>query len=212
LVETHVNSNIPGNYWILDTMVEITETFFAEDRVHWREWLDKYHSKKSEVWLIIYKKHVKEDCVSYDEAVEEALCFGWIDGTLKRIDDREHAIRFTPRRKNSIWSESNLERINRMINEKKVTPPGLEIFNARDPEKTAPSVKYRGKEVPVPEYIEEIFKEDEEIWEKFSSMPPSHKNQYIGWIDTAKKEETRIRRAKKAVDMIRKEEVRGRGK
>lgn len=193
-------------------MVEIKETFFAKDRNKWRKWLEEHHSEKIEIWLVVLKKHVKEDCVSYEEAVEEALCFGWIDGTLKRIDDREHAIRFTPRRKNSIWSESNLERMNRMIKEGKVAGPGLEIFNARNPEKVAPSVKYRGKEVPVPEYIERVFKEDAEIWKAFSSMAPSHKNQYIGWIDTAKKEETRLRRARKAVEMIRKEQKGGKEK
>jgi uncharacterized protein YdeI (YjbR/CyaY-like superfamily) len=191
-------------------MVDITETFFAEDRGKWRDWLKANHSRKKEIWLVILKKHVKENCVSYEEAVEEALCFGWIDGTLKRIDDREHAIRFTPRRRRSVWSESNLERMERLIKEGKVEDPGLEIYKARDPEKVAPSVKFRGKEVPVPKYIEAIFKEEMEIWEKFSSMAPSHRNQYIGWIDTAKKEETRLRRARKAVEMIRKEKVRGR--
>jgi uncharacterized protein YdeI (YjbR/CyaY-like superfamily) len=191
--------------WRPDIMVEITETYFAEDRGHWRKWLEDNHFEKKEIWLIILKKHMKEDCVSYGEAVEEALCFGWIDGTLKRIDDRKHAIRFTPRRKNSIWSESNLKRMNRMIKEGRAVDAGLEIFNARDPEKVAPSVKYRGRGVPVPKYIERIFKEDIKIWEKFLSMTPSHKNQYIGWIHTAKKEETRIRRANKAVEMIRKE-------
>jgi uncharacterized protein YdeI (YjbR/CyaY-like superfamily) len=186
-------------------MVEITEIFFAKDRGVWRKWLKENHSKKTEIWLKFFKKHVEEDCVSYDEAVEEAICYGWIDGTLKRIDDREHIVRFTPRRRDSIWAESNLRRAERMISEGRMEDAGLDIFNARDRDRVPPSVKFRGKEVKVPEYIERIFKEDMKIWEKFTLLPPSHKNQYIGWIDTAKKQETRLRRARKAVEMIGKE-------
>jgi uncharacterized protein YdeI (YjbR/CyaY-like superfamily) len=91
-----------------------------------------------------------------------------------------------------------------------MTKAGMDVFNARNPENTAPSIKYRGKEVQLPEYIENILKEDIDVWNKFSSMAPSHKIQYIGWIDTAMKEETRLRRARKAVDMIRKEQKGGR--
>ena len=87
-------------------MPEISETFFAPDRKSWRAWLRKHHRSAKSIWLVQYKKaHVKrtgEACVSYDAAVEEALCFGWIDGTLKRIDERQHVIRFTPRRPGSI--------------------------------------------------------------------------------------------------------------
>lgn len=195
-----------------DNMVEITETFFSEDRDHWRKWLDENHSEKKEIWLMIYKKHVDTRSISYEEAVEEALCYGWIDGILKRIDDEKHVIRFSPRRKNSIWAESNLDRVEKLIAEGRMKEPGLEIFNARDKEKIPPSVKYRGNEVRVPGYFEEILREDHEVWERFSSMAPSHKNQYIGWVDTAKKEETRLRRARKAVEMILQEKARGRRK
>ena len=183
-------------------MVEITETFFARDRGEWRDWLSKHHRDSAEIWLIILKKHVKEPCVSYEEAVEEAVCFGWIDGTLKRIDDRQHVIRFTPRRKGSIWSESNLERVRRMIEQGRMTEAGLRIFEARDPDLVPPSVNYRGKDVSVPDYFEQELKESPPAWEVFQSFPPSHKNQYIGWIETAKREETRLRRAKKAAEMI----------
>lgn len=185
-------------------MVEITETFFAEDRGEWREWLRENHAGKKEIWLILYKKHTGERCVSLDEAVEEAVCFGWIDGIMKRIDDRKHTIRFSPRRKNSYWSESNLERVKRMIEQGKMMPSGMEIYEKRDPLKSPPSAPYRGKEVPAPGDIEMKFMEDTEVWEKFKALPPSHKNMYIGWISTGKKEETRLRRIKKAMEMIMK--------
>jgi len=106
-------------------MPEIGETHFARTRAAWRKWLEKNHASKREIWLRLYKKHVKKPCVAYDHAVEEALCFGWIDGILKRIDDEQHVIRFSPRRKNSVWSDSNRKRVNRMTRQGKMTEAGL---------------------------------------------------------------------------------------
>ncbi len=189
--------------------MDITETFLARDRPEWSEWLRKNHSTKKEIWLVLYKKHVDKVSISYEDAVEEAICWGWIDGILKRIDHEKHTIRFSPRKRTSIWSESNLDRAERMIAMDRMRKPGLEIYEARDKDRYAPSVKYRGHEVEVPDYIEKIFREDGEVWERFSSFPASHKNQYIGWIDTAKREETRIRRAQKAREMILKEKESG---
>jgi len=186
-------------------MVEITETFLAEDRREWMEWLRRNHASMKEIWLVLYKKHVDKVSISYEDAVEEAICWGWIDGILKRIDDEKHTIRFSPRKRTSIWSGSNLDRAERMIAQRRMRKAGLEVYEARDRERYAPSVKYRGAVVEVPGYIEEIFREDGEVWKKFSSFSPSHKNQFIGWIDTAKKEETRLRRARKAVGMIKAE-------
>ena len=99
--------------------MEITETFYAKTRKEWRTWLEKNHDSKKEIWLIYYKKHTGKPNVPYDESVEEALCFGWIDGILKRIDDERYARRFTPRRKGSIWAPSNVERVANMIKEGK---------------------------------------------------------------------------------------------
>ncbi|MGA1866112.1 MAG: YdeI/OmpD-associated family protein [Thermoplasmatota archaeon] len=181
------------------------ETFFARDREEWRKWLSTHHDEKKEVWLVLYKKHIEEECVSYDDAVEEAVCFGWIDGTLNRIDDTSHMIRFTPRKSSSIWAGSNLDRARRMIDQGKMTEAGFKAYNARDHTYIPPSVNYGGRKVKVPDHFEKELRSDPSVWERFRSFPPSHKNQYIGWIEMAKKEETKRRRAKKAVEIIRKE-------
>jgi uncharacterized protein YdeI (YjbR/CyaY-like superfamily) len=89
----------------------ITETFFAADREAWRAWLAEHHAESAEIWLVLLKKHVAEPCVSFDEAVEEALCYGWVDSLLRRIDDRSHALRFSPRKATSQWSPGNKERV-----------------------------------------------------------------------------------------------------
>ena len=94
-------------------------------REQWRAWLGENHDAAKELWLVFHKKHTGKGGLTYDEAVEEALCFGWIDGILKRIDDEKHMVRFCPRRKNSIWSERNKERVRRMIEAGRMTDIGL---------------------------------------------------------------------------------------
>ncbi len=106
-----------------------SDTFFAADRAAWREWLERHHAARTQVWLLLHKKHVEEPSVRYDEAVEEALCWGWIDGLTKRWDERSYAVRFTPRKPGSVWSESNVERVTRMIAEGRMTPAGQALVD-----------------------------------------------------------------------------------
>ena len=103
------------------------DTLFAADRAAWREWLAAHHAERTQVWLLLHKKHVEEPSVSYDEAVEEALCWGWIDGLTKRWDERSYAVRFTPRKPGSVWSESNVARVARMIEQGRMTPAGMAL-------------------------------------------------------------------------------------
>jgi uncharacterized protein YdeI (YjbR/CyaY-like superfamily) len=105
--------------------MEVTQTFYAADRSKWRAWLAANGSAERELWLIFCKKHAGTPCVSYDEAVEEALCFGWIDGLIKRLDDDRYTRRFTPRKSCSNWSESNKVRVRKLIAEGRMTPAGL---------------------------------------------------------------------------------------
>ena len=104
------------------------DTFFAPDRAAWREWLAAHHAERTQVWLLLHKKHVEEPSVRYDEAVEEALCWGWIDGLTNRWDERSYAVRFTPRKPGSVWSESNVARVARMIAEGRMTPAGMALI------------------------------------------------------------------------------------
>ena len=108
-------------------MARIDETFFASDPAAWRAWLAANHGERREVWLLLHKKHVAEPCVSYEEAVEEALCWGWIDGLAQRWDERSYAQRFTPRRPASVWSPSNVARVQRLLAEGRMQAPGLAL-------------------------------------------------------------------------------------
>ncbi len=106
-----------------------SDVFFAADRATWREWLAGHHGSATLVWLLLRKKHVAAPSVSYDEAVEEALCWGWIDGLVNRRDERSYAVRFTPRKPGSVWSKSNVVRVEKMIAAGLMTPAGQALID-----------------------------------------------------------------------------------
>lgn len=109
--------------------MEITEKFYAKDRATWREWLERNHDKRSEIWLIYYKKGSGKSRVSYSDALDEALCFGWIDGQTKGIDSESYAQRFTPRTKDSKWSVININRYAKLLEQGLVSEYGQKVFN-----------------------------------------------------------------------------------
>ncbi len=108
--------------------MEISETLYVTNREDWRAWLQLHHQQKQEIWLVYYKKTTGKPSISYADAVEEALCFGWIDSIEKSIDTERFAGRFTPRRKDSKWSESNIVRLRKLFSENKMTPAGMAVI------------------------------------------------------------------------------------
>ncbi|MDD3625818.1 MAG: YdeI/OmpD-associated family protein [bacterium] len=178
------------------------DTLFAKDSAAWRAWLKKNYKTSNEIWLIFYKKHTDIECVSYDSAVEEAICFGWIDSILKRVDGEKYIQKFTPRKKNSMWSALNISRAERMIRQKKMTKHGLSIYFEGLSNKNK-KVKI---EIPV-EFSEDIYnilKYNTKANDYFNSLPPSLKKQYAMWVMTAKKEETQKRRVKELISYLEK--------
>jgi uncharacterized protein YdeI (YjbR/CyaY-like superfamily) len=171
--------------------MEITETFYAGNRTAWRKWLEKNHKTFKELWLIFYKKHTGKPCISYNDAVEEALCFGWIDSTIKRIDDEKYAQKFTPRNPGSKWSELNRDRARRMIDEKKMTSAGMQILKDVDLNE---SPKVAKQTLSAPGYFMDALAANKAAFSYFSTLPPSGKRLYVLWIESAKKEETRQKR------------------
>lgn len=168
------------------------------NRQVWRAWLNKNHGKKKEVWLVFYKKHTEKKSLAYTDAVEEALCFGWIDGMLKRIDERRHMIRFSPRRPGSIWAPSNVARVRKMIREKKITEAGLRLYKSAKLEtQTAPTIKTKlkkSKRIIIPPDLRQALAKNPKALANFKSYPPSFRLLAIHWVRSAKKSETRQRR------------------
>jgi uncharacterized protein YdeI (YjbR/CyaY-like superfamily) len=179
-------------------MPEITETFFARDRSTWRAWLEAHGATTTEIWLVMLKKHVPEPSITYDEAVEEALCFGWIDGILKRIDDRSHALRFTPRKPRSIWSDSNKERVARMVTEGRMTPAGFAVIEASKANGRWDAASSARLDA-VPPDLEEALAADPVAAERWRTWAPSHRRQYVYWVLEAKRPETRAKRVAEVV-------------
>lgn len=177
-------------------------------RDEWRAWLEKNHDSESEVWLVFYKKHTGAPGILYTDAVEEALCYGWIDSIVKRVDDEKFVRKFTPRKKNSTWSELNKNRARKMIKEGKMTEAGLAKIDERvlTPSKNNINNQTAKKELFIPLEIEEALKANQQVWENFTSLAPGYKRQYIGWVVDAKREKTRKRRLKELITVLEKNE------
>lgn len=180
----------------------MSEMLYIADREGWRAWLEKHHDTEKEIWLVYYKKHTSQPSLSYDDAVEEALCFGWIDSTVRRIDEDRYAQKFTPRKDVTNWSEPNRKRVRRLIKEGKMTKAGLAKISAEIlDERNDP--KPRSKVVSLPDYLKQALMKNKKAWENFNNLAPSYRRAYIAWVTDAKREETRLKRLKQAVELIK---------
>lgn len=193
-------------------MIEMTEELYLSNRKNWRTWLTQNHNTKKEVWLIYYKKHTGMASISYDDSVEEALCFGWVDSIIKKINDEKFARKFTPRTGKSTWSEVNKKRVEKMIRAGRMTEAGLaKIEKAKHGEewfKTPASISYK-KRLVIPSYLEDALAVNKKALENFNKLAESYKKNFVGWIDSAKKEETRRRRLAEAIGLLKRNQKLG---
>ncbi len=174
-------------------------------RSGWRQWLSKNHAKVADgIWLVFYKKDSGKPTLAYDDAVEEALCFGWIDSIIKTIDDEKYCRKFTPRRDGSNWSALNRQRVAKMIKAKKMTQAGLAKIEA-----AKASGQWEADARPmipdeVPAELATLLAGNTKARTFFESLAPSYRLQFIGWIATAKRQPTRDKRAKEAMALLAK--------
>ena len=173
---------------------------YVKNRVEWREWLEDNHSMAKGIWLIYYKKPSGKPRIPYDEAVEEALCYGWIDGKIKRVNDDYYIQWFTPRRPGSRWSKLNMNRAQKLINEGRMRPAGLAEF-----EETIrkPELIYDIKSetiLPVPDDLIEALKNNIVAYNNFKNFTPASRKLYLLWLTSAKRAETRQSRIKIIVE------------
>ena len=174
-------------------------TLTPRTRSAWRKWLETNHDTATEVWVTYYKKHTGKPTVGYDAAVEEAICFGWIDGQVRTIDDERYRQRYTPRTEKSKWSEPNKKRANRMIREGLMTPAGMAKIREAKKDGRWENPQPNVRTCKMPEDLRTALERNKRAfgnWQKFS---PSCKMQYIYWVDEAKREETRTRRIRETV-------------
>jgi uncharacterized protein YdeI (YjbR/CyaY-like superfamily) len=166
--------------------VDIGKKLYVKHRAEWRAWLRKHHKTAKDIWLIYYKKNSAKPRIPYNDAVEEALCFGWIDSIVKSIDTNSYAQRFTPRKPNSQWSPMNIERLRRLVRRKKVTKAGMEAAKSvliRNVTLTKAVTTSMDK---VANDILSALKKDPLVWKNFQKFPSSYKRIRIGWIEGAR--------------------------
>ena len=163
-----------------------------------RQWLAKNHDRAGELLVGFHKKDSGKKSITYAQALDEALCFGWIDGVRKRLDETSYTIRFTPRKPKSIWSNVNVRHVERLTKEGRMAEPGLKTYALRDPKRTGIyAFENRPKEFS-PEY-EKNFRANKAAWEFFQTLPPSFRRTSIFWVMSAKKEETQRRRLEQLI-------------
>jgi uncharacterized protein YdeI (YjbR/CyaY-like superfamily) len=171
---------------------------FFRTPTDFRNWLQKNHADTRELWVGFYKKASGKQSITWPESVDEALCFGWIDGIRKRVDEISYQIRFTPRRRGSIWSAINIKRAKELAKEKRMRPAGLKAFAARIENKSG-IYSYEQRPVELPAQYAKLLERNKAAWNFFQAQPPSYRKLMTWYIVSAKKEETRLQRLKKVI-------------
>lgn len=163
-----------------------------------RKWLQKNHEKAAELLVGFYKVGSGKQSMTWSESVDEALCFGWIDGIRKSIDEESYSIRFTPRKPKSIWSAINIKKIEELSKQGLMHPAGLAAFSRREENKSR-IYSYEKEIATLSDDFLKIFKSNSKAWKYFQSLAPSYKNHAIHWVMTAKQETTKIKRLQELI-------------
>lgn len=166
---------------------------FFRDSDQLRAWLARHHASRSELWVGLYRKGSGRPSITWPELVDQLLCFGWIDGVRKSVDEKSYANRVTPRRRGSTWSAINLKRARELIDLGLMEPAGRAAYDARDEAKTNQYSFERDQVSLTPEY-EAMFRKNRKAWRFFESQPPGYRKTATWWVMSAKREETRQRR------------------
>ena len=165
-------------------------------RRQWRTWLGKNASSSPGVWLVFYKKHARTKCLEYEDSVREALCFGWVDSLIKRLDADRFLFKFTPRKPTSKWSDSNRKRWAELEAAGLLTPAG---------QAAAPTTNRYAAKPTIPElpaYIAKALETNRRAWDFFQKLAPTNRRRYVVWIHIAKREETRQRRLAESIELL----------
>ena len=166
---------------------------FFKKPADFRKWFETHHDSETELWVGFYKKDSSKPSITWPQSVDEALCFGWIDGVRKRIDEISYKIRFTPRRQRSIWSAVNIKRANELSEQGLMQPAGLTAFAARQDNRSG-IYAYEQRSAELPEQYAKLLKKSAVAWKFYQAQPPGYRKLVNWWVLSAKREETRLKR------------------
>src|SRR5262245_19734241 len=172
------------------------DTLDIRTRRRWRAWLTKHHTSSPGIWLVFHKRHTGVTSILHEDAVREALCFGWIDSLIKRLDDDRYAIKVTPRRPTSKWSALNRRRWTELKAAGLLAPAGLSASPTANTYTPKPLI------LELPSYIARAFKANPKAWKFFRNLPPRERRHFVVWIHLAKRSDTRERRVRESVDLL----------
>jgi uncharacterized protein YdeI (YjbR/CyaY-like superfamily) len=173
---------------------------FFRTSAAFRRWLERHHASATELWVGFYKKGSGRPSMTYAESVDEALCFGWIDGVRKSVDADRYVNRFTPRRPGSVWSVINTRRARALIAEGRMHPAGVAAFKTRDPKRSGLYSFEQRKTAALARLETAAFKASKAAWRFFESQPPGYRRLATWWVISAKRPETRVRRLQTLID------------
>jgi uncharacterized protein YdeI (YjbR/CyaY-like superfamily) len=171
-------------------------TLDVRTREQWRRWLAKNHASSPGIWLVRHKQHTGVTSFPYEDLVREALCFGWVDSLVKRLDDERYAIKVTPRKPTSKWSDLNRRRWNELRAAGLLAAPGLAAAPTENSYAPHPSIP------ELPAYVAKAFKTNLSAWRHFQALAPTHRRHFVVWIHTAKRPETRERRIRESIELL----------
>jgi uncharacterized protein YdeI (YjbR/CyaY-like superfamily) len=178
-------------------------TLEVKDRAEWRAWLAANHDKEGEIWLVYYKVNTGVPGIEYGASVEEALCYGWVDSLIKKLDEKKYARKYTPRKESSAWSASNKKRIERLLEEGLMTEYGLQKVQAAkrsglwDRPADKPTLTYQ-----MPPEFEAALEKNQRAYETFHQLAPTYQKQYLAWIEVARRPETKAKRIEESIQLL----------
>jgi uncharacterized protein YdeI (YjbR/CyaY-like superfamily) len=179
--------------------VNVTPTLITlrvKNRQQWRAWLSKHHSSSPGIWLVFYKAHTGIKSIPYEDMIREALCFGWIDSLVKRLDDDRYALKVTPRKPTSKWSDLNRKRWAELDAAGQLTAAGITAAPTSNTYAPRPVVPI------LPVYLAKALKADPRAWKCFRALSPSQRRDFVVWIHIAKRPETRARRIRESIALL----------
>ena len=174
-------------------------TFFPSPS-DFRKWLKQNHASETELWVGFYRKDSGRPSITWPQSVDEALCFGWIDGLRKRVDAQSYKIRFTPRKAKSNWSAINIGRVQELTRSDRMRSAGMKAFAQRIPERSGIYAYENRKTATLDKYAEKQIRSSPAAWKFFQAQPASYRQVVTWWVTTAKKKETRARRITKLIE------------